>query len=105
MKNLTLASLAVFCAASPAFAEDLTFVLNNNTSTAITQMYTSPTDVNIWEDDMIGGATLESGATAEITIADGRDQCAYDIRIVFADGEEITDTQDLCELGTYDVTE
>jgi len=106
MQNLCRASFFVLCAASgPALADDLVFTLNNQTSTAITEFYTSPTDVDNWEEDLIGTNPIGSGEMAEVTIADNRNQCVYDLRIIFSDGEEIIDTQDLCEIGQYDVSE
>jgi hypothetical protein len=104
--RLFMPSLIVLCAAiSPALADDLVFMLNNQTSTAITEFYTSPTDVDNWEDDLIGSNPIASGDMAQVTIADGRSQCTYDLRIVFDDGAELIDTQDLCEIAQYDVSE
>lgn len=105
MKHLTLAALSAICLASPVLAEDLTFVLNNQSSAAITEFYTSPTDVDNWEEDVIASGSIASGEQSEITISDGREQCAYDLRIVFEDGSEITDTADMCALEQYDVTD
>lgn len=105
MKHLTLASLCALCLAGPVLAADLTFILNNQSSAAITEFYTSPTDVDNWEEDIITGGVIASGEMTEITIADGRDQCKYDLRIVFEDGSELTDTTDICELEQYDVTD
>ncbi len=63
--------------------------------------YASPTDVSSWEEDILGNDILYSGETAQITIADGRSQCHYDLRMEFDDGDILEDTANLCELGSY----
>ena len=105
MKNVMIAGLCAFCVAGPVLAEDQIFILNNQSSASITEFYTSPTDVDNWEEDVLADDDILSGEMSEITIADGRDQCNYDLRIVFADGSEITDTADICEMPQYDVTD
>lgn len=91
--------------AVPAFAEDLVFTLSNNTSADLQEFYTSPVDVNDWEEDVLGTDVLAAGASAQVTIADGRTQCTYDMRFVFTDGSELEDTADLCDTGSYTLTE
>jgi hypothetical protein len=91
--------------AAPAFAEDLVFTLSNNTSADLQEFYTSPADVNNWEEDVLGTDMLGAGSSAQVTIADGRTQCNYDMRFVFTDGSELEDTADLCETGSYTLTE
>lgn len=105
MRHALIAVITALCAAGPALAQDLTFMLNNQSSSAITALFTSPTDVDDWEEDVMAGGEIASGETSEITIADGRAQCSYDLRIIFADGSEITDTADMCKLQQYDVTD
>ena len=46
---------------------------------------------------------LPSGNAVDVTIADGRTQCVYDLRFVFADGEVLEDSADLCEMGSYTI--
>lgn len=92
-------------AAGPAAAEDLEFELINESSLDIVQFFTSPTDVGQWEEDVLGSGTLNAGETARVTIADGRSQCDYDMRFVFADGSDFTDTANLCETGSYTLSD
>jgi len=41
-----------------------------------------------------------------VTIADGSDQCVYDFRFVFEDGDVVEDFGvDICELAEYTLTE
>jgi hypothetical protein len=90
---------------SLAAAEDLVFMLDNRSSYDVYEFYASPTNVDNWEDDILGADILPSGEAVRITIADGRDACAYDLRIVFEDGDVLEDATDLCETGSYTVTD
>ncbi len=94
--------------ASAAHAEDLVFTLKNGTGSILTHFYTSPVGVESWEDDVFGQQVLNPGESIEITIADGRSVCKYDMRFEFegsATLETTTDTQDLCEMGSYTIHE
>lgn len=95
-----LLALAAFSA--PASAEDLVFTLHNKSSYDIREFYASPSDVGEWEDDILGADVLPSGESVEITIADGREQCSYDLRIVVDDDVTLERAAiDLCELGSF----
>ncbi|NLR97864.1 hypothetical protein HGP17_13680 [Rhizobium sp. P38BS-XIX] len=103
-----VASAAVLCLAGTASAEDLTFTLKNGTKSVLTNFYTSPVGVNNWEDDVFGKQVLNPGESIEITIGDGRTVCKYDMKFEFEEGSNLdttTDTQNLCELGTYTIHE
>lgn len=107
MKSLKLPTFAIvigLLAAAPAQAEDLTFTLTNLSSADVQEFYTSPADVNEWEDNLLDGAYLPSGNEVSVTIGDGREQCVYDLRFVFADGQTWEDYGiDLCETGGYEL--
>ncbi|HEX2020519.1 MAG TPA: hypothetical protein VGO17_16425 [Aurantimonas sp.] len=99
--------LVVAASAGAAKAEDLLIVLKNDTGSVLNTFHTSPVGVDEWEDDVLGSQVLAPGESIEITIADGRDVCDYDMRFEFQ-GDELettTDTQNLCELGEYTITE
>lgn len=101
-------SAALVCVSVSAQAEDLTFTLKNGTKSVLTRFYTSPVGVSDWEGDVFGDQVLEPGESIEITIADGRDVCKYDMRFEFDDSsslETTTDTQDLCDMDTYTIHE
>lgn len=88
----------------PAFAEDLTFQLTNNSSFTIVNFYTSPATTDNWEEDVFGEGVFPSGNTVSVTIADGSDQCVYDMKFVPEDADEFIVTEiDLCDLdgGEY----
>lgn len=103
-KYMSLAAVAVLMPAG-AFADELVFRFDNNSSYTVVELYASPSDVGEWEEDILGRDVLESGESARVTIADGRRACEYDLRVVFEDGDSIEDTTDLCETESYAVTD
>lgn len=109
MHKLKLALIAstLVLSAGASHAEDLVFTLKNGTNSVLNNFHASPVGVDQWEDDIFGQDVLEPGQSMQITIADGRDVCKYDMRFEFQ-GDELettTDTQDLCELGEYTIHE
>lgn len=86
-----------------AAAEDLVFMLDNQSSLVVSEVYASPSDVEDWEEDILGQDVLPPGEALRITIADGREQCEYDLLVVAEDGQTVEDTVDLCETGSYTV--
>jgi hypothetical protein len=105
MRTILGAALAaaILMPAAPALAQDLIFMLDNQSSYDVYEFYASPSDVGDWEQDILGRDVLLSGQSARITIADARTQCEYDLLIVFEDGDELTDSVDLCETGSYTI--
>ncbi len=105
--KIAVAAAAVLLTASVSHAEDLVFTLKNGTNSVLNNFHASPVGVDKWEDDIFGRQALGPGETMEITIADGRDVCKYDMRFEFQgdDLDVTTDTQDLCELGEYTIEE
>jgi len=109
--NPVRAALAVLAfglafASAPALAEDLEFTLTNDTGSVIVEFYASPSDVDAWEEDILGSSVLGAGESATVTIADGRTQCEYDMKFVWDDGSEtVVEAEDLCETGSYTITE
>lgn len=103
--KLVLAAGACSLGATASYADNLEFMLKNNSSYIITEFYASPSNVNSWEEDILGADVVGSGEAFRITIADGRRQCEYDLRIVFEDGDVVEDTADLCETGSYTVND
>ena len=107
MFKRALASLAIVTGFSGVCAaEDLTFTLTNSTSAVIDQFYASPVDTNDWEDDILGADILDAGDALDITIADGSEQCDYDMKFIFQDGDEVRENGiNLCDTGTYTLSE
>lgn len=97
-----------FMSVVPAQAEDLVFMLTNDTNSTLERFYTSPSGVDDWEDDVFGQDVLEPGQSVKITIADGRRVCKYDMRFEFTEDSDLDtteDTQDLCKMGSYTIHE
>ena len=91
--------------AAPALAEDLVFMLDNQSSFAIREFYASAVDVDDWEEDILGQDILEAGNFARITIRNSA-TCEYDLKIVFEDDDEMEERKiDLCATGSYTVTD
>ena len=107
-KYIAACAAALVMLAGQASAEDLVFQLKNGTNSVLNRFHTSPVGVEKWEDDVFGDQVLNPGETIEITIADGRSVCEYDMRFEFTEDSDLdttTDTQNLCELGTYTIHE
>jgi hypothetical protein len=99
------AVLASVFSVAPAYAEDLVFMLDNKSSGAITEFYASTTDTNDWEENMVTDP-IAAGEFARVTIADGKEMCTYDLKIVWEGGEETEERNiDLCATGSYTVTD
>ena len=102
----SVAALALISLPSATFAEDLVFQLTNDSSVNIADFYTSPATTETWEEDVFGESVFPPGNTVEVTIADGSDQCVYDMKFVTEDGTELIEPGiDLCELGEYTLTD
>ncbi|MES2913796.1 MAG: hypothetical protein V4753_01650 [Pseudomonadota bacterium] len=102
--RVALAALATFVA-TPALAQDLIFTLVNDSSLAITEMYVSPVGEDQWGENILTVDAVEPGVSGEVTIADGLDVCDYDLRFVTSEGAEAEQTQNLCEIATFTVTD
>jgi len=87
-------------------AEDLTFVLTNSSSYAVKSFFTSPANVDNWEEDVFGENYLPAGNQVNVTIGDGRRQCVYDMKFVLEDDSEYVEKEvDLCEMGEYTLSD
>ncbi|RUM98926.1 hypothetical protein EET67_04585 [Pseudaminobacter arsenicus] len=108
--NYLLAASMAACVASVsvAKADNLVFTLKNGTNSVLTEFYASPANVEQWEEDILGRDVLNPGETAQVTIADGRRVCKYDLRFEFSEDSDLdttTDTQNLCEMESYTIEE
>lgn len=102
--RLVLATLATL-AATPVLAEDLVFTLVNDSSHSITEMYVTPAGVDQWGENILTVVSVEPGDSGDVTIADGLEVCDYDLRFVTAEGGEAEQSQNLCDLATFTVTD
>lgn len=102
-KLAVIAMAAAIGFAIPAKAQDLAFMLANDSGYDLIEFYAAPSDISEWEEDILGQDILRSGDAVRVIIADGREQCTYDLRMVFADGDVLEDTANLCETGSYTI--
>jgi hypothetical protein len=100
--GLSFACAIALASTVSAEAEDLLFEVINDTSVGLVKLYISPGNVDNWEADVLGGEVLLSGQAIDVVITDGRSDCLYDLRGVFADGEEVEGHDvHLCETGAF----
>jgi hypothetical protein len=100
------AALALSVSASAALAENLSFLLSNDSSADLVEFNVSTASSDSWEDNLLSGGYLAPGYEIDVLIADGAATCVYDIRGVFSDGSEAEDFDlDLCEMGGYVFTD
>ncbi|NBW09381.1 MAG: hypothetical protein EBR82_15290 [Caulobacteraceae bacterium] len=88
--------------------EPVSFTLNNKTHHTLVSLYISKVSTNDWEEDIFGDDVLKAGASVEVTIDDDLEDCNYDVKATFSDGDDvIVANQDFCELdgGSIDITE
>lgn len=110
-KRLTFATLALVAVLSfmamtahrtlAADARDFRFI--NNSNSVVVSLYVSPNNVDDWQEDILGGATVNPGdsGTVHFTPNDGADTCIYDIRVDTDDGQtNIKYGIDLCQTDT-----
>ena len=97
-----LAGLAAL-AALPALAGNLDFRITNDSGYTLQELYISSARLDRWGNDVLGKGTLESGRSAKVTFPSESNDCVYDLRMVFSDGDEMTDTLNLCETTGYTI--
>ena len=96
-------TLSLIFFATTTSAQDVNFLLTNQSGYTLMEFYASPENVSSWEEDILGNDVLESGYELNIIIADNRSQCIYDMRMVFDDGDELLDTVNICEMSGYTI--
>jgi hypothetical protein len=104
---LSLAAALVIAGTSLAGANTFALTIVNSTGSTVERFYASPVGVTDWEEDLFGDQVLPAGDEITVRFADERDVCEYDLLFEFRgnDLEDLTDTQNLCEVGIYEITE
>ena len=96
------AALLVLAHAMPAAALDRRVRIVNETGFSIVRFYGSNTGTDDWQEDILGTDVLPSGSSVIINFDDGTGYCKYDLRAVFDDGDEVTQTGvNICDVGTF----
>jgi len=106
MTKTLLAGFALTAALSaPAFAQDVQFELINDSSYTLMEFYTFGANDPYPGPDILGAGVLPSGTIGTVTIADGSTECIYGILMVFDSGDTLEDTVDICQLGSYTISD
>jgi hypothetical protein len=88
--------------AQAAFADPRDFTLENDSLSAITYLYVSPSSSTDWGDDVLGVDVLPAGQSVDITFdtAVGR-TCIYDLLVVTENGARTRkNRENLCTTST-----
>ena len=101
--RMIAASIVAIGLAAPVAAKDLVFTVTNQSGVDLVELYTSSSDSPSWEENILDGAVLPSGSSGEVTITGADETCAFDLRMVFADGEALEDSSDLCTTSGYTI--
>ncbi len=93
---------ATLALTQPAFAENRTVTIINDTGFTITKFYGSNTGSTSWEEDILGEDVLPSGSKVDVNFDDASGYCMFDFRAIFEDGDElIKEKINVCEIGTF----
>ncbi len=101
LKQAVAVLAATVALTGQVLAQDITYTLNNYSALILVEFYTSPADSDDWEEDILGANVLAPGESGTVNISDGRTQCDYDLLFVMSDGQELSDTVNICELDSY----
>ncbi|HWT13757.1 MAG TPA: hypothetical protein VN231_13470 [Allosphingosinicella sp.] len=80
------AALAVSALATAAFAAQQDFTIVNHTGQAIMTLNVSPTTEESWGPDILGVEVLPADEEAEVTFSNDTEECLWDIRVTYEDG-------------------
>ena len=105
MKSFVASIVVGMAFAAPVLAEDLVFSLTNESSAALQELYVSASETDAWGDDILGRDVLASGENGDVTIADGMETCAYDLRFVMDNGNTIEGSANLCETNSFTIND
>lgn len=108
MKKIVIGSaIALMMAAPLASAKTFTLTIVNKTSSVLEAFYASPTNENDWEEDLLGDDAIRPNGRYVVRFRDDRGVCNYDLRFEFRDTrlETLEDTQNLCKIKEYEITE
>ena len=91
--------------ATAAYAAQQDFTITNHTGQTVMTLNVSPTSENSWGPDILGVDVLGNGESAEVSFDRDQDECVWDIRVTYEDG----DTGDwrginLCETTDVELT-
>lgn len=102
MKQVTLAMMAtvvaVMAGSAAVMAGDQDFHLVNKTGLTIDEFYVSPSNVNDWEEDVLGVDVLPNGESVDVAFSRDEEACVWDLKIVDEEGDAVVWNKiDLCK--------
>ncbi|MEM6589278.1 MAG: hypothetical protein AAF641_12590 [Pseudomonadota bacterium] len=101
-----IACIAVLGISEAALADNLDFLIYNESSADLVEFNVSSSNAQSWDGNLMRGGYLAPGYEIDVVIADGLETCIYDIRGVFDDGSTAEEYDiDVCELGEYTFTD
>ncbi len=86
-KFLAIAAFAVAAMTTAAYAAAQDFTIHNNSGHTVVTLNVSPTSSNQWGPDILGRDVLANGESAQVTFDRNEDQCIWDIRATYNDGD------------------
>lgn len=103
--RISIALSAILVLSSSAMAEEVKFTLKNSSDFTIDELYASPSTEDNWGEDILGVDVLAGGESGVVTIADGSEECKYDLKAVAEDGtEHELEALDLCQTPDVEFT-
>ena len=80
------------------------FTINNGTGHTVVTLNVSPNDEDEWGPDILGRDMVANGESAAVTFQRGTEQCLWDIRATYDDGDT-TDVRgvNLCQVATVNL--
>ncbi len=88
--------------ALPAEAQTYSVRFQNNSGQVVNRIYSSPTNNQNWEQDLLGANVLQPGQYLDVVIYNVSN-CYYDVLVEFASGASFTDTWDICTYSQYNI--
>ena len=84
MNRFTFAAMATsILVTASAFAGFQDFIIANDTASGILSVYTSPVEVEDWEEDILGDAMIAPGKRLKVRI-NGRSERFWDVKVVYS---------------------
>ena len=85
-------------------AQNRVVTIGNYTGVTMVRFYASNTSRSSWEEDILGSSVLPSGRSVNVNIDDGSGACMFDLKAVFADGDELIENNfNVCRQSSWSV--
>ena len=73
----------------PAAPNTLDFTLVNKTGITVTHVYVSPSDADVWGDDIMEEDVLQNNESVDIEFDRKETTCSWDLRVTDKDGDHV----------------